>query len=92
MQEVEERVGLRKVFDAIRDRGVPVIVHNGMCDLCFAYDAFEGPLPLRAGDFADRIGRLFPTVYDTKLVLRKSEDLKPLLPNTWLGAAHDALK
>uniref|UniRef100_A0A7S3A2J8 C3H1-type domain-containing protein n=1 Tax=Rhodosorus marinus TaxID=101924 RepID=A0A7S3A2J8_9RHOD len=48
--------------------GVPVVVHNGLYDLLFLYDAFEDSLPESLQDFVRAITSLVPSVYDTKVL------------------------
>eukprot|EP00871_Galdieria_phlegrea_P003825 jgi/Galph1/4443/GphlegSOOS_G3031.1 len=48
--------------------GIPVIVHNGLLDLAFLYDAFEDSLPLTSEQFVKNLHQLLPCIYDTKVL------------------------
>ncbi|KAJ8902938.1 hypothetical protein NDN08_006256 [Rhodosorus marinus] len=48
--------------------GVPIVVHNGLYDLLFLYDAFEDSLPESLQSFIRAISSLVPSLYDTKVL------------------------
>ena len=69
-------VQIRQVVLQIIRSQVPIVVHNGFCDLLFLYHHFYDNLPDRADVFQQNVNDLFRGgVYDTKYISFDSEDL-----------------
>jgi len=60
-------IGFRRMWDLLKARRVPIIVHNGFFDLLFLAEAFEGPLPRALADFKAVVHGAFPVIFDTKV-------------------------
>ncbi|KAJ1473963.1 CAF1 family ribonuclease-domain-containing protein [Baffinella frigidus] len=65
-KSVHDRVGMRRLFNALSLSGVDLVLHNGMYDLLFLYSHFEARLPESLQEFKARISTIFPRVFDTK--------------------------
>ena len=59
-RKIEEKVGFRRLWKAIYERGVPMVGHNCMLDLMFMYSHFENKLPPTLTQFKQYITDLFP--------------------------------
>lgn len=66
LAEVNSKVGFRRVFKMLSECGKPMVTHNGLFDLLFLYDAFQGPLPETYEEFKRDTHTLFPQLFDTK--------------------------
>uniref|UniRef100_A0A8C4PWF1 Target of EGR1, exonuclease n=1 Tax=Eptatretus burgeri TaxID=7764 RepID=A0A8C4PWF1_EPTBU len=63
----------------------PLVVHNGLIDLAFAYHAFHAPLPPTLQAFMCDLVSLFPAgIYDTKLIAETTLSLSA----TYLAYAY----
>jgi hypothetical protein len=69
-------VGVRKVFDALSQSGVPLVGHNMFLDLCYIYQNFYKKLPATFEDFQAGLQNSFPDFYDSKYVAESSVKLK----------------
>ena len=80
--QLKDAVGFRHVIDAIAASRVPVVGHNCWLDLAHTTTKFIGPAPAGLADWALELSRLFPVVYDTKIMVVGEGDLAPdpLLP------------
>ncbi|KAJ2784818.1 hypothetical protein GGI15_002145 [Coemansia interrupta] len=65
---------IREVFlDIVRTR-VPLVIHNGLFDLMYVYQAFFGPLPDSYQSFVHDLSLMFPGgIYDTKHIVEKND-------------------
>lgn len=70
-QTYQEKIGFRRVFEMITQAKKPLIVHNGALDILFTLSAFQEELPEKYLDFKALVNRLFPIIYDTRLLLEK---------------------
>ncbi|KAJ1829690.1 hypothetical protein LPJ56_000002 [Coemansia sp. RSA 2599] len=70
----EEGWLIRELFmDIVRAR-VPLVVHNGLYDLMYIYQAFFGPLPDTYPSFVYDLSEMFPGgIYDTKYIVEMNE-------------------
>ncbi|GIX64469.1 CAF1 family ribonuclease [Babesia caballi] len=69
------RWGIQKLFEAIKQHRIPLVVHNGLMDLYHIYDKFVGPLPQDPDDIVKAFYSWFGLgVYDTKHVARYLHD------------------
>ncbi|ORX68371.1 ribonuclease CAF1, partial [Linderina pennispora] len=70
-----EGLAMREIFlDIIRSK-VPLVIHNGLFDLVYVYQAFVGPLPDSYNAFAYDLSEMFPGgIFDTKYI---SEMVEP---------------
>ncbi|RKP04018.1 hypothetical protein CXG81DRAFT_8813 [Caulochytrium protostelioides] len=60
---------LRAIFRGLLGRGIPTVVHNGLLDLAFLYNAFVGELPEAFDTFVADLALLYPGgLYDTKYI------------------------
>jgi len=80
-KEKLRRLGAKRAFTAISEacRRVPLVGHNCYFDLLFLLSHFHGPLPEDALDFKRTVHRLFPRIYDTKVLA--STCLRPAVSN-----------
>jgi poly(A)-specific ribonuclease len=65
-QDLEHEIGFRKIIDALIESKKPIVVHNGILDLCHIYAKFIDRLPMEVSVFKTQFTALFPSVYDTK--------------------------
>lgn len=66
---VDRHSGFRIVIDAMADAKIPIVVHNGLYDICKIYANFVGELPAQLGQFKQCVRETFPIVVDTKYLL-----------------------
>lgn len=60
---------MRQIFKHIISRRVPIVVHNGLLDMCFIYHSFYATLPNSLDMFLSDLDEMFPGgIYDTKYV------------------------
>lgn len=69
-------VGFSKVFKLLVNFKKPIIGHNLLLDLMYMYQQLHRPLPKKYSDFKTNIHKLFPIIFDTKLI---SYELKNIL-------------
>ncbi|KAJ2877189.1 hypothetical protein FB639_003819, partial [Coemansia asiatica] len=70
----EEGWLMRQLFLEIVRVRVPLIVHNGLYDLLYIYQAFFGPLPDTYTSFVHDLWEMFPGgIYDTKYIVEMNE-------------------
>jgi len=65
---------LYSLFQTLIDSRKPIIVHHGLFDLLFVYDAFIGKLPNSLEQFTAELHRTFPLIYDTKWIFDRTSD------------------
>jgi hypothetical protein len=64
-----------RILEVLKESGRPLVGHNFLLDLLFLYSHFVKPtLPETAMGFKTKVARLFPRIYDTK-VLAKGLDV-----------------
>lgn len=61
-------LGFSKVFQVLTSCKKPIVGHNVLTDLLLAYENFYEHLPESFKDFKLKLHKIFPVVYDTKLV------------------------
>lgn len=61
---------LRKLFQIMCDNKTPLVLHNGLSDIVFLYRIFFGEPPLHELDFKRKVLEYFPTIYDTKFLMK----------------------
>jgi hypothetical protein len=78
-------IGVRRVFDLIAARGVPVVGHNCFLDLLFTCHTFHDGPPSTVDEFALQLRSLFRGgVFDTKRIAsRLDNDLDTQLETLW---------
>ncbi|KAJ3180282.1 Target of EGR1, member 1 (Nuclear) [Geranomyces variabilis] len=65
----DTNVVMRNIFLHLLSRNVPVVVHNGLLDLLFMYNALFAGLPKHLETFVADLEAMFPAgVYDTKYI------------------------
>jgi len=62
-------VGFRRVIDGITAAGVPVVGHNCWLDFSHTVAKFVGAPRRDVGEWARQLAGVFPSVYDTKLLI-----------------------
>ncbi|KAJ3215259.1 hypothetical protein HDU67_000675 [Dinochytrium kinnereticum] len=85
LEELNDLVGFRKVIEMISRSKKPVVGHNMYLDLCHTFEKFHKTLPLSVVEFKKEIGKLFPSVYDTKYIAISHAQLRDAIPNTTLS-------
>jgi poly(A)-specific ribonuclease len=65
-KEVEEMLGLTKVFQILERARKPLVGHNMLCDLALIHQSFYQPLPDTYEGFKAQIHQIFPVIIDTK--------------------------
>lgn len=81
-KEYNAKVGFSRVFRALAEAKRPMVGHNCFYDLLFMMSHFEGPLPNSYASFKDLFGRLFPLVFDTKLLAARE-------PFKWVPGSNE---
>lgn len=72
---LEQSAGAMRILEELKESGRPLVGHNFLLDLLFLYSHFVKPtLPETAMGFKTKVARLFPRIYDTK-VLAKGLDV-----------------
>lgn len=66
-------IGFRRMWNLLKEKRRPMILHNGFFDLLFMSSAFEGPLPHALMEFKSFIHSAFPVVFDTKVLAEAAE-------------------
>ncbi|KAJ3158874.1 Target of EGR1, member 1 (Nuclear) [Geranomyces michiganensis] len=65
----DTNVVIRNIFLHLLSRNVPVVVHNGLLDLLFIYNALFAGLPKDLATFVADLDEMFPAgIYDTKYI------------------------
>ena len=97
--EFDGKVGFRAVFNTLgeqcRERGMPIVVHNGIMDVLFVLAAFEtgrGNLPAEWKEAKKLINAVFPVLYDTKYLGHLLNRRDRFYRNLNLSACYDDLK
>ena len=67
LEKLSSEIGVRAFFQVISSRQIPIIGHNCLCDLLHAQKLFGG-LPQDLFTFKSKFSRLFPLVYDTRVL------------------------
>lgn len=65
-ERLEERVGVRRIIDAVLDHRLPIVGHNCWLDLMHFWQKFIQPLPRNYGEWKKEIYALIPKLIDTK--------------------------
>ncbi|KAI5061448.1 hypothetical protein GOP47_0023953 [Adiantum capillus-veneris] len=76
---IKKAVGFRYVVDAIVSSQKPLIGHNCALDLAHIHSKFLSPLPSHVEEFAASLLSNFPSIIDTKCLMR----LEPSLQAFW---------
>lgn len=63
---IDQEVGVRPVFDLLREERVPIVVHHGFMDIVKLYANFVSDLPPLLPDFKKLLHKTFPRIYDTR--------------------------
>ena len=80
---LEEVIGFSKVIKLIAKSKKPLIGHNMLLDLFLTTTNFFGPPPLCLQDFKEFVNKLFPVIFDTKVIANTSR-MNQILSNTSL--------
>ncbi|MCA9459678.1 MAG: hypothetical protein KC550_03975, partial [Nanoarchaeota archaeon] len=69
-----EEYGFTAIFELINELKKPLVGHFPILDLLFIYDAFIDDLPNNYVGFVKEINKIFPVLYDTKLIAKYFEN------------------
>ena len=61
-------IGFTQVIQALIDAKKPIIAHNPQMDILFVYEQFIAPLPDSFLEFCSEWRKLFPCIYDTRII------------------------
>ncbi|XP_033230635.1 pre-piRNA 3'-exonuclease trimmer-like [Belonocnema kinseyi] len=84
-------IGFSKVFKLMVTLKKPIVGHNVLTDLMYMHQQFYKSLPKKYTEFKENIHRLFPLVYDTKLLsyeLRKTLQKEEKFANNALNTLY----
>ncbi|CAO3587404.1 unnamed protein product [Absidia cylindrospora] len=57
----------QSILQIVRDKNIPIIVHNGLLDIMYIYQSFFASLPENLSNFVADLVEMFPAgIYDTK--------------------------
>ena len=95
--DLQQRVGLRHVIDAMVESKKPIVGHNCWLDLAFLYNSFVSrTLPDQLEEYLDNLHAKFPCIADTKYIIQADESVrKELYPGgrgTQLGKAFEKIR
>uniref|UniRef100_A0A0K2UHB7 Poly(A)-specific ribonuclease PARN n=1 Tax=Lepeophtheirus salmonis TaxID=72036 RepID=A0A0K2UHB7_LEPSM len=68
LEEFDKILGFSKIVRIISESKKPLVGHNMMLDLCFTINQFVAPLPETYEEFKTLAHKMFPEVYDTKVM------------------------
>lgn len=77
--KINEAIGFRHIVDAIVSSQKPLIGHNCALDLAHIHNKFLSPLPSSAEEFSVSLLAHFPTIIDTKYLMK----FVPSLRSSW---------
>ena len=75
-RQLDAHAGFRRAWQALLQSGRPLVFHNGLLDLMFAYHWLEEPLPERLEDFEAGLRRALAAgtrIFDTKWIAHYAE-------------------
>ncbi|KAI8338954.1 CAF1 family ribonuclease-domain-containing protein [Chlamydoabsidia padenii] len=70
-------LNFRQIIEIIKEAHCPVVIHNGMYDICHTVDQFWHHLPEKVQDFKDLTHDMWQNIVDTKYMA----EFHPLLRN-----------
>jgi len=92
MAELDKRLGLRHIWSAVAQSGLPVVLHNGVLDLFFTLQHVGFDLPETLDEFRDIMSLEFKgTWYDTKLIYELNKGSIMGCNSSGLGDLYEAL-
>ncbi|KAI8097110.1 CAF1 family ribonuclease-domain-containing protein [Halteromyces radiatus] len=86
------QLNFRHVIEAIRDSNCPVVIHNGMYDICHTVDQFWHNLPENVNDFKQLVGNMWNKVVDTKYMAEFHPILKNCFNTSVLGSLFNTVE
>ena len=92
-QEITKSIPYREksLVSYLSELKKPIIMHNGSIDSLHLFDKFIERLPPTISEFKQKFHKNFPSIYDTKHILRTCISLSPHFKNekyTSLGEAY----
>lgn len=91
LEWLAQRYGFSLVFLELMKAKVPIVGHFCIFDWLYIYGACYENIPKKLTDFLKGINTIFPTIFDTKCVVRDAKKFeKKLMPG--LGKMFDHLK
>ena len=88
-EKVRDATGFLPFFEALIACGKPQVGHNYSSDLMFLINQNHlTPLPETLDEFTSVISKIFPQIYDTKML---SENMPEAVSNTSLAALYNSL-
>uniref|UniRef100_UPI00398F5D29 poly(A)-specific ribonuclease PNLDC1-like isoform X2 n=1 Tax=Pristiophorus japonicus TaxID=55135 RepID=UPI00398F5D29 len=89
---LEAVLGFTRVFRVLVEANKPMVGHNMLLDLMYIHDKFYRPLPESFVEFKSNVHQLFPSVFDTKHISKRTkQELLPFRISN-LIALHVALE
>ncbi|CAO3595265.1 unnamed protein product [Absidia cylindrospora] len=85
-------LNFRHVIEAIKEAKCPVVIHNGMYDVCHTVDQFWHNLPEQASDFKKLVNTMWNTVVDTKYMAEFHPILQKCFNSTVLGSLFNTVE
>ena len=89
MAKFYAKIGFKRIFDKIVECQKPLIGHNLWYDLLFIMQAFSEELPKTLGQFKTDVNKLFPLIYDTKII---QYTLRQVEEGIWSGPYQNHLE
>uniref|UniRef100_A0A6B2L3Q5 Uncharacterized protein n=1 Tax=Arcella intermedia TaxID=1963864 RepID=A0A6B2L3Q5_9EUKA len=90
--KIRRAIGFREVIDLIIQSKKPIVGHNCFMDLIHIYHRFVEPIPSSLLQFKHEFKKLFPLVFDTKVIAHLDPTISPLINDSTLEALHAQVK
>ncbi|CAO3593925.1 unnamed protein product [Absidia cylindrospora] len=85
-------LNFRHVIEAIKDANCPVVIHNGMYDICHTVDQFWQHLPDQVLDFKTVVNDMWSNLVDTKYMAEFHPILRNCFSSSVLGTLFETVE
>ncbi|SAL96564.1 hypothetical protein [Absidia glauca] len=85
-------LNFRHVIEAIKEADCPVVIHNGLYDICHTVDQFWHNLPETVRDFKELVTSMWKNVVDTKYMAEFHPILRTCFNTSVLGSLYNTVE
>ncbi|KAI8331547.1 CAF1 family ribonuclease-domain-containing protein [Chlamydoabsidia padenii] len=85
-------LNFRHVIEAIKEADCPVVIHNGLYDICHTVDQFWHNLPDSIRDFKELVTSMWQNVVDTKYMAEFHPILRNCFNTSVLGSLYNTVE